>query len=1133
MKHHLLKKRGIIITFCLCILLNINAQTVIYSTDFGTVANVNPPGWTFSGIDMNISTNGASSGYAGASGGAYLGEGNSTAFVNTAGTSFSSSQIGISTAVLQISTLTYSNIVVSFGMRKASGTYDSNATYAFEWSTDNTTYTPINFTEATSGSWGLASGAALSLPAAVNNQATVYLRYTFNRTGTASNIKIDDFKVTSAAAVPVPATIGFLSNDTTVMEQAGMATIYLKIASTNSLVSSVNVVASSLSNATAADYTLATTTVTFAPNSLNNSTQAVTIMINDDVLAENSEYIILKLSNPVNASISGITQHAFYIGDNDKTPPTVTNNLQLNLLSSFSNGTSGANSAEIVAHDPTTQRLYIANSIGAKLDIINFIDPSNPVILNSLNIASYGNINSVAVRNGTLALAIENTNPQDSGKVVFLNKDGIFLSQVNVGMMPDMITFNHAGTKVYTANEGEPNAAYTNDPDGSISIIDISAGVANASRQHITFTAYNGQEAALRAQGIRIFGLNASTSKDFEPEYITISDDDSKAWIALQENNAIVEVNLATNSITAIRSLGSKNFANAPFGFDASNVTSGINLSNFPVKGLYMPDAIAKYKVGNTEYILTANEGDSRNYTGFSEEKRVSQLVLDPVKFPNAAELQNNYTLGRLTVTDKLGDTDNDGDIDSVFCFGARSFSIWNAATGQLVYDSGDDFERITSTNTYSVMFNASNAGSPAKKDRSDDKGPEPEGIAIGTIGASTYAFIALERIGGVMVYDITNPIAPVYVTYVNNRNFATNGPDRGAEGIIFIPQAQSPNGQNIIIAANEVSSTLSIWGIPGCTGSLNTALAVTTPTLFCQGDSTLLQVPLQTGLSYQWKNNTVNIPGATSHTYYAKTAGNYMATLTGTANCFANTINQAIAVKAAPVLTVVATSSSVCAGQSTTITASGANTYTFTGGILNGVSFIPATTTVYTVTGTNALTACQSKATHTITVNALPTLSLTSSNMIICTGQSVNLFAQGMPSTSYTWNPGNTTGSSISVTPASTTIYTVTGMNVNGCSATASITQSVSTCTGIDKHPANPTSVLVIYPNPTNGDFTIKSTTEGRIIISNQLGQVLHTIDLNESNDYLITINGLANGIYYITNSAGNSAPQKIVVAK
>lgn len=774
--------------------------------------------------------------------------------------------------------------------------------------------------------------------------------------------------LTTSAA---PATISFLSNDTSVVETNSSATIYLKQTVSSTSLSVVSVVASAWSNATSTDYTLATTSVTFAANSPINTTASVSINLANDATLESAEYVILKLVPQMNATIGSTNQCTFYILDDDKVAPAAANTISLNLIGSYQNFVSGTNSAEIVVHDPTTQRLYIANSIAAKLDIIDFINPATPTLIASINISSYGNINSVAVKNGTVACAIENsslaiggTNPQDSGKVVFLDKNGLFLKQVKVGMMPDMITFNNAGTKVFTANEGEPNASYTLDPDGSVSIVDISGGIAALSQTnvaHVTFTVYNGQETALKAQGIRIYGLGASASKDFEPEYISIAKDDSKAWVTLQENNAIVEINLSNNAINYIKPLGSKNYNNLNKGLDASNLTKGVNIANFPVKGLYLPDAIASYSVGGINYLVTANEGDSRDYPGFfTEEKRVSALLLDPIKFPNAADLQNNYVLGRLNATDKLGDTDNDGDIDSIYVYGGRSFSIWNANTGNLVYDSGDQMELITSTNSFSVMFNASNT-TIVKKDRSDDKGPEPEGVAIGAIGTNTFAFIAVERIGGIMVYDITNPAAPIYVTYVNNRSFPGNSPDRGSEGIIFIPQSQSPNGQHLVIAANEISSSLSIYGIPGCAAPVVSSLSVSGSTTgLCSSNGPIISVPFASGLNYQWSNNGTPIVGAISNTVMATATGNYSVAITGGTNCSVSSLSQSVSVIPAPSITVATSGSVICNGQTATLTASGALTYSWTNGP-NAASYTvsPTTNTTYTVaaTGVNSCT--------------------------------------------------------------------------------------------------------------------------------------------------------------------------------
>ena len=201
---------------------------------------------------------------------------------------------------------------------------------------------------------------------------------------------------------------------------------------------------------------------------------------------------------------------------------------------------------------------------------------------------------------------------------------------------------------------------------------------------------------------------------------------------------------------------------------------------------------------------------------GNIEGVRISTLTLDPVAFPNAAELKNNANLGRLLVTTERGDTDGDGDYDQLYTFGGRSFSIWNNQ-GQLVYDSGDDFERITAEQ-FPEYFNASNSNNTFDN-RSDDKGPEPEGVVTGIINGRTYAFIGLERIGGVMVYDVTDPVSPTFVQYINNRDFtvATDSAaakDLGPEGLAFISAQDSPNGKPLLVVANEVSGSTTFYQI-------------------------------------------------------------------------------------------------------------------------------------------------------------------------------------------------------------------------------------------------------------------------------------------------------------------------------
>ena len=150
------------------------------------------------------------------------------------------------------------------------------------------------------------------------------------------------------------------------------------------------------------------------------------------------------------------------------------------------------------------------------------------------------------------------------------------------------------------------------------------------------------------------------------------------------------------------------------------------------------------------------------------------------------------------------------------FSLSARSFSIWTER-GEQVYGSGDDFEQITAQ-AYPSFFNASNTNNTFD-DRSDNKGPEPEGVTVGKAYGRNYAFIGLERIGGVMVYEVTNPRAPEFIQYINNRNFLapTNSPaagDLGPEGLHFISDEDSPTGTPLLVVANEISGTTTVYEV-------------------------------------------------------------------------------------------------------------------------------------------------------------------------------------------------------------------------------------------------------------------------------------------------------------------------------
>ena len=625
-------------------------------------------------------------------------------------------------------------------------------------------------------------------------------------------------------------TVSFIGSKTSVLETTTTVRIIAKILGAGVLPSSVDIEILPISTATnSTDFTIAAPLKFEWAANANDVNDTILVTINNDALQENAEYFIVQFTNPVNTILpSAATNHfTVMITDNDKVAPIASQSITLNHIASFSNGASASNSAEIVAHDPVSQRLFIANSVAGKIDIVNFKNPSAATLITSILVTpTYGNINSIAVRNGIVAAAIENLVPEQPGKIVFFDTTGAFISQVTAGAMPDMITFSNDGTKVLTANEGQPNAAYTIDPEGSITIVNIAGGVASVTQANVTtasFASFNIQAVALRASGVRLFGLNNPTvAQDMEPEYISFSADGGTAYVTCQENNAIAVVNIATSTITAIRPLGTKNHSLSNNAFDLSDQGGIIEIANWPVKGLYMPDAIATYTVAGQTYYITANEGDAREYGSYNEATRASSstYILDSATFLFRHAIKAN--IGRLNVTNASGDTDGDGDFDEIHTFGARSISIWNATTGTLVWDSGDTMELITAKHPiYGAIFNASNANNNFKN-RSDDKGPEPEGVTIAEIGGKMYAFVALERIGGCMVFDVTNPANPIYVDYKNTRNLAAFGGDNGAEGILFISAANSPTGNNIVILANEISSTLSFFSINVSTLDIN-----------------------------------------------------------------------------------------------------------------------------------------------------------------------------------------------------------------------------------------------------------------------------------------------------------------------
>ena len=275
--------------------------------------------------------------------------------------------------------------------------------------------------------------------------------------------------------------------------------------------------------------------------------------------------------------------------------------------------------------------------------------------------------------------------------------------------------------------------------------------------------------------------------------------------------NALAIVNLNDKEIIDVKGLGSKDHSLMSNALDASDKDNKVNIRSYEnLYGLYQPDTIVTYQANGNTFIVTANEGDAGD--GFHDvDERVEDLTLDANAFPEATTLQTDDQLGRLKVVPYLG-RGEDGEYEKLYAFGARSFSIWSSS-GDLVFDSGSDFEKITA-GVFGLDFNNDEDENEADT-RSDAKGPEPEALSVGRVGERTYAFIGMERMGGIAMYDITDPYGVQFISYTNNRDLTNidNG-DLAPEGMSFVPAEESPTGSPLLIVGNEISGTVAIYEI-------------------------------------------------------------------------------------------------------------------------------------------------------------------------------------------------------------------------------------------------------------------------------------------------------------------------------
>lgn len=555
---------------------------------------------------------------------------------------------------------------------------------------------------------------------------------------------------------------------------------------------------------------------------------------------------------------------------------SVEGTLTVELIARYSSGAEiDAGGTEIVAYDSHSQRAFSVNGDEKALDILDLSGLKNReenisllkrITLEEIGVKA-GDVTSVAIHpNGDyIAIAVSAPEKTDAGHVVFMSVDGEALANVEVGALPDMLTFTPDGTKVLVANEGEPADDYSFNPEGSVSIIDVSGDINELSDEHAVEVNFDNETID---ESIRKVHPGSAYAQDLEPEYITVDDAGEFAYVALQEANAMAKLDIANRKFISVKSLGYKDFSTSTNMMDASNEDDEIAIQNWPVLSIYQPDGITAFEADGKTYIFSANEGDAQDWEAFSEEERVGDIA---DQYALNADLYQGYSQEELDqmVEDGLFDEDqlgrlntsishpvnSDGQFEAIYGYGGRSFSVWDAATLEQVYDSGAEFEKLIEE--FNPDYFHTDNDEDGFDSRSDDKGVEPESVITGKVDEKNYAFIGLERQGGIMAYDLANPDVPAFDSYFSSRIFTEDekavteqSGDVAPEGLTFISAEDSPTGKELLLVAHEVSGTIAVYEL-GQEGGELTDTATSTANYLLIGSLLIL---LGSGLIYRRK---------------------------------------------------------------------------------------------------------------------------------------------------------------------------------------------------------------------------------------------------------------------------------------
>jgi hypothetical protein len=503
----------------------------------------------------------------------------------------------------------------------------------------------------------------------------------------------------------------------------------------------------------------------------------------------------------------------------------------------------GEGSSEIATYHAGSKRIFATNGVKNTIDIFDISDVANPKKVGAVALSPYGNDVTSVAAGKDVVVAVVNVSDKFSatgvptttnGKIVVFDTDGKVLSSPDVlGVLPDSVTFAPNGTTALVAIEAQPVCAkddpataakeetdYTkaSDPVGGVTVVDLT----NPASPVLRFAGFNQFSVAdMRAKGIAVSSVVNNVAKDFEPEFVTAVDN-NYAYVTIQEANAIGRLNIKSATFESVTRAFESNLSIVSR--DTSDRDAGAGPRTYKnVVGASQPDAIAGFTIGSGQYFVTANEGDAREYTCLNDDLRASALKVDARRFPDWKALSGSAALGRAKVNPTIGDKDGDGDIDTIHLRGSNSMTMYR--NGLVIWDSANLLDQIQTQAFGVANINGSHSLSSDKstmnyvgQDRSDDKGSEPEGVAVGMVGDRRIAILGLERMTALAIFDITVPGNPIFQEWLQllptKATPAKEVKHFSPEGIVFVPADKSPSGKALIITSYELSGSLSIHQI-------------------------------------------------------------------------------------------------------------------------------------------------------------------------------------------------------------------------------------------------------------------------------------------------------------------------------